>query len=197
MIPEKIKNWGRRIVDPITNALIAMKFTPNIVTMIGLMLSLIAGVFYALGHFKIGAIMLIIGGIADTFDGQIARKTGHVTRFGAFFDSTVDRFNEFFVLLGLMYFYMSGGHSHIFAYAAASAIFFSVMVSYVRARAEGLGGTVKRGIMTRVERVLFIIVISFLPLKIFNYMLILFLLLTFITVIERIIRIKKNIKEVD
>lgn len=197
MIPEKLKNLGRRIVDPITNALIAMKFTPNIVTLIGFMLSLIAGVFYALGHFVIGAVVLIAAGISDTFDGQIARKTGNVTKFGAFFDSTVDRFNEFFVLLGIMYFYIANNHPHIFAYAAACSIFFSLMVSYVRARAEGLGGTVKRGIMTRVERVLFIIVISFLPLKIFNYMLILFLLLTAVTVIERIIRIKKNIKEVN
>lgn len=197
MIPEKLKNLGRKIIDPITNALIAMKFTPNIVTLIGLMLSLIAGVFYALGHFVIGAVVLIAAGISDTFDGQIARKTGSVTKFGAFFDSTVDRFNEFFVLLGIMYFYISNNHPHVFAYAAAGSIFFSLMVSYVRARAEGLGGTVKRGIMTRVERVLFIIVISFLPLKIFNYMLILFLLLTAVTVIERIIRIKKNIKEVN
>ena len=196
MIPEFMKNLVRRIIDPITNAFISMKITPNVMTLFGMLLSMISGLFYALGHFVIASIVLIIAGISDTFDGQIARKTGNVTKFGAFFDSTVDRFNEFFVLLGIVYFYISNGFNPMYAYIVVGSIFCSLMISYVRARGEGLGAYINRGLMTRVERVLFIIIISFLPLKIFNYMIILFLLLNLVTVIERIIRIKKNMKEV-
>ena len=192
MIPDALKNLGRRIVDPITNAFIAMKVTANVMTFIGLMLSIISGLFYALGHFIFGSIVLIIAGISDTFDGQIARKTNTVSKFGAFFDSTIDRFNEFAVLTGIMYFYLSNNYSIIYVFAVLFAIMFSIMISYIRARAEGLGINIKRGLMTRVERVLFIIIISFLPLKIFNYMILLFVLLNFITVIERMIRVKKH-----
>ncbi len=192
MIPDALKNLGRRIVDPITNAFIAMKITANTMTFIGLMLSIISGLFYALGYFIFGSIVLIIAGISDTFDGQIARKTNTVSKFGAFFDSTIDRFNEFAVLAGIMYFYLNNNFDIIYVFAILFAIMFSIMISYIRARAEGLGINIKRGLMTRVERVLFIIIISFLPLKIFNYMILLFVLLNFITVIERMIRVKKH-----
>lgn len=190
MVPDSIKNLVRRILDPITNALISMKITPNVMTIFGLILTAISGLFYGIGYFKLGAIILIFAGISDTFDGQIARKTNSVSDFGAFLDSSTDRFNEFFVFAGLMFFYI-GQDMDFLAYMAGLAIFFSIMVSYVRARAEGLGYKLTRGLMTRVERVVYIIAASFFPLKIFNYMLILFTLLTFITVIERIIRTKR------
>ncbi len=197
MIPDIIKNGVRRILDPITNALIAMKFTPNIVTFIGMLISLFAGVLYGLGHFKLGATTLIFAGICDTFDGQIARKTNTVSKFGAFFDSTLDRFNEFFVLAGIGYFYLHNNFSWLYVYASVLAIFFSIMISYTRARAEGLGISIKRGIMTRVERVLYIIIISYLPLKFFNYMILLFVILILVTIIERMILVNNKVKEVN
>ncbi len=190
MVPDAFKNAVRRMLDPITDALIAMKITPNVMTLFGMILTFISGLFYGIGYFRLGAVILIFAGISDTFDGQIARKTNSVSHFGAFFDSTTDRFNEFFVLAGIGFYYL-GQDMHFLAYMAVLAAFFSIMVSYVRARAEGLGYKLTRGLMTRVERVVFIIAASFFPLKIFNYMLILFTLLTFITVIERIIRTKR------
>ncbi|MDY6787924.1 MAG: CDP-alcohol phosphatidyltransferase family protein [candidate division WOR-3 bacterium] len=190
MIPLRIKNAGRALLSPIVDLLIKMRITPNIITSIGIIISLGAGVLYGTGYFKLGAAVLIIGSVFDTFDGMIARKTNSVTSFGAFYDSVSDRFNEFFTLGGIAYFYLHSGITGIYLYCIFASLFFSIMVSYVRARGEGAGARVTKGLMTRVERVIYIIIISLLPLKYFNYMIILFTILTFITVFERIIRIK-------
>ena len=193
MFNDKIKNLFRRIVQPIVNFFIKLKIHPNALTLAGFFIACISGYFYAKGHFFLGLLFLILSGINDTFDGMVARQTNKVTLFGAFFDSNIDRFNEFAVLFGIGYFFNTWG-MYLYSYLTFAAIFFSVMISYARARAEGLQIKCSEGLMGRVERVVFIIIASFFPLNIFKYMIILYTVLTFITVIQRIVIVKFVLK---
>jgi len=158
------------------------------------LISLFAGILYAKGFFVYGGLVLLFGSLYDTFDGMVARKTNKVSDFGAFLDSTLDRFNEFFVLTGILIFFYKKG-MEIYSLVTIFAIFSSIMVSYTRARAEGLGIECKKGFMGRVERMVFLIIISFLPLNIYKFMVLLFTFLTFITVIQRILIVKAGIKK--
>ncbi|MGE3063073.1 MAG: CDP-alcohol phosphatidyltransferase family protein [bacterium] len=189
MFNDRIKNGFRRIVQPLVSFFIKMKIDPNMLTLSGFLIACISGYFYSQGQFILGLIVLVLSGINDTFDGMVARQTNKVTLFGAFFDSTIDRFNEFAVLFGIGYFFNTWG-MYLFSYLTFASIFFSVMISYTRARAEGLNIKCSEGLMGRVERVVFLIVASFFPLNIFKYMIILYTVLTFITVIQRMVIVK-------
>jgi CDP-diacylglycerol--glycerol-3-phosphate 3-phosphatidyltransferase len=189
MLSDRIKNFFRKIVQPIVTMLIKFKIHPNAITLFGFLIACVSGFFYSRGEFILGLVFLILSGINDTFDGMVARQTNKVTVFGAFFDSNIDRFNEFAVLFGIGYFFNTWG-MYSYAYLTFASIFFSIMISYARARAEGLQVKCSGGLMGRVERVVFLIIVSFFPLNIFKYMIILYTVLTFITVIQRIVIVK-------
>lgn len=192
LINDRIKNL-RRVFDPFIDILIKLKVTPNMLTLFGFLLAIAAGFLYSKGYFIAGALLLVASGINDTFDGQLARRANLVSKFGAFFDSTTDRLNESAVLIGIAYYFMYLW-DYTFALLTIAFLVFSMMVSYTRARAEGLDIDCKKGIMGRVERVLLLIAASFFPLNIFKYMLILLTILTMATVIQRIMIVKFAIK---
>ncbi|HAF08417.1 MAG: CDP-alcohol phosphatidyltransferase [candidate division TA06 bacterium 32_111] len=194
MVNDRIKNLFRSFFSPIVNIFILLKIHPNFLTITGSLISLCAGLLYTKGFFVYGGLVLLFGSLYDTFDGMVARKTNKVSDFGAFLDSTLDRFNEFFVLTGISIFFYRN-KMEIYSLITIFAIFSSIMVSYTRARAEGLGIECKKGLMGRVERMIFLIVISFLPLNIYKFMIILFTFLTFITVVQRILIVKTGIKK--
>lgn len=128
--------------------------TPNMISVAGFGGNVAAGVLAAGGHFFWAGVVMLISSALDLLDGALARKTGAVTPFGAVFDSVLDRLSEAAVLAGLLFHYAAiGGHNEevVLCYAA---IVGSIMVSYVRARAEGLGLTMREGLFTRAERVL-------------------------------------------
>jgi len=176
-------------VQPPVNFFIKCRIHPNALTLAGFAIACVSGWFYSQGQFILGLVFLILSGINDTFDGMVARQTNRVTVFGAFFDSNIDRFNEFVVLFGIGYFFNTWG-MYLYSYLAFASIFFSVMISYARARAEGLGVKCSEGLMGRVERVVFLIIASFFPLNIFKYMIILYTVLVFATVLQRILIVK-------
>jgi len=151
IVPHKIST---RITDPIVSPLAAAGVTPNMISVAGFGGNVAAGALAAGGHFLwAGAVMLIFSAL-DLLDGALARKTGTVTKFGAVFDSVLDRVSEAAVLGGLLFHYTeAGGHTQeiVLCYAA---IVGSIMVSYVRARAEGIGLTLRDGLFTRAERVI-------------------------------------------
>jgi len=130
---------------------------PNTITTIGTGLVLISAVVYASGHIRIGGLLLLLSGVADTLDGQVARGGAMVTRFGAFYDSTIDRVGDGATFIGIGAFLLTAPDV---AYRTPAvilcmiAILGSVLVSYARARAEGLGIDCKVGIAQRAERVL-------------------------------------------
>ena len=140
------------IVDAIARVLVKLGFSPSGLTVIGVLLAAVAAGLIAQGMLAAGGIMVLIAGVFDMFDGAVARMTDRATKFGAFFDSVMDRVSEAVVLLGLLWFYVEDGEQ-LGAMLVYVAIVGSTMVSYARARAEGLGIECKGGLMQRPERV--------------------------------------------
>lgn len=152
-----IQQRARRIAEYVVRPLAALGLTPNMATLIGLLLNGVAAAILASGSLRFGGLALLIAGLFDMVDGALARVTNKKTTFGAFFDSTIDRYSEGLTLLGVIIFALrqppTPTHTWEVALAYVAALG-SVMVSYTRARAEGLGLTLKTGLMARPERVL-------------------------------------------
>jgi CDP-diacylglycerol--glycerol-3-phosphate 3-phosphatidyltransferase len=161
-----------RVVGPVGDFFARVGVHPNVLSFIGLTLSAGAGLLYSQGRFFWAAWVVLFAGICDTLDGHIARQTNKNNPFGAFFDSTLDRYSDMFVFVGLAYFYAGGdSFSSIETHGQSSpltviiivlAIAGSFMVSYTRARAEGLGVQCKAGMMQRPERLTLLIIGSLL-----------------------------------
>lgn len=147
---ETTKRHGRRLLGPLVNALVSKRVSPTTVTLLGLPLSVGAGYFFATGRFVLGGVLAALVGLCDTLDGELSRRTGTASPLGAFIDSTVDRLSESLVLVGLYWYYRDSW----FGLLAIVALVFSFMVSYVRARAEGVGRECKVGLFERPVRVL-------------------------------------------
>jgi CDP-diacylglycerol--glycerol-3-phosphate 3-phosphatidyltransferase len=173
-------------VKPVAAFLNRVGLTPNMVTLIGLFGQVIAAVFCALGYMTWGGIILVISAPLDFLDGTLARLRGTPTKFGAFFDSVTDRYAELAILGGIFFYYAQ--HLDWIAcgvvYLAAAG---SLMVPYVRARAEGVGYEAKIGILSRVERYLVLV-----PLLIFNqpfWAMVILAIFTNITALQRIFHV--------
>ena len=145
----------RRITDPIVFLLAKAHVTPNALTLLGVLGSAGAAVLLARGQFLAGGIVVLAAGALDVLDGALARATGQVTRFGAVFDSVMDRVSEAAVLFGLLYYYTDRGarEESLLIFAALAG---SMLVSYIRARGEILGIPIREGLFTRAERVIVI-----------------------------------------
>jgi CDP-diacylglycerol--glycerol-3-phosphate 3-phosphatidyltransferase len=140
------------IIDAIARVLVKLGFSPNGLTVVGVLIAGIAGALIAGGMLAVGGAVILFAGVFDMFDGAVARLTSRVTKFGALFDSVMDRISEAVVLLGLLAFYLDNG-SVLGAFLVYVSIVGSIMVSYVRARAEGLGIECTSGLMQRPERI--------------------------------------------
>ena len=155
------------IINPFINLLIKIGITPNMITFLGLILNVLASVVLIYGaengdrmdHSYIGwaGLIILLGGLMDMVDGRLARVGNMSSDYGALFDSVLDRYSEMLMFLGICYYLVSYDYflSSIFAFIAMIG---SVMVSYTRARAEGLGVSASVGIMQRPERVLLIVI---------------------------------------
>lgn len=143
---------GRAFTDPIVRLMAAARIHPNMLTILGLFLNVLTGWLLATGHLLAGGLLVLFSGWFDMLDGALARLTHKTTRFGALLDSAVDRVSEAAVFLGLIIFYADRGDTFEIALAYA-AIIGSLMVSYARARAEGLGLKGEVGIFARPERI--------------------------------------------
>lgn len=156
MFGPALQQRARRLAEYVVRPLAAMGLTPNMATLIGLLLNGMAAAILASGQLQWGGLALLIAGLFDMVDGALARVTNRKTTFGAFFDSTIDRYSEGLTLLGVIVFALRQppSQTHIWEVALAYvAALGSVMVSYTRARAEGLGLSLKSGLMARPERV--------------------------------------------
>ncbi|MCS7249349.1 MAG: CDP-alcohol phosphatidyltransferase family protein [candidate division WOR-3 bacterium] len=160
-----------------------LKVSPTLITLSGLFFSLFAGYFYFRGNFFIAGIFLIFIALADTLDGEIARKREKVSKKGAFLDSVIDRLTEFFIFLGIFLYYQKSEVA-ILPFLTFATSFF---VSYARARAEGVGIECKVGIFERPIRMLFLIIGSFILKKYFNYLLIILIIGNLSTFLQRIL----------
>jgi len=153
LIRDGIKRGFLGMLRPIANLLVRMRVRPDTITVAGLILNLGAAYGFAMGRFRTAAILVLLAGSCDMLDGLVARTAGNGTRFGAFLDSTIDRYSEIFLWFGIAVYCFRES-----LWVTSAALYFalagSLMVSYVRARAEGLGEECKVGFMQRPERIL-------------------------------------------
>ena len=151
-----------KIINPVVHGMIKVGITPNFITTTGLVLNIVAAVVFVYANFAGADRMLtcvgwaggivLFAGLFDMMDGRVARVGNLSSTFGALYDSVLDRYSELFTLFGILYFLLLQGYFWG-SIIAGVAIIGSLMVSYVRARAEGLGLECKVGLMQRPERV--------------------------------------------
>ncbi len=185
ILPDWLRNGFLKIMQPIIDVFIKAEVNPNTFTTIGFIVSLFSAYFFAVGSIRAGGALLLIAGIFDIMDGRVARATGQVTKFGALYDSTLDRYSEVIVFFGIIYYFVGADHM-VASVMAAIALGGSIMVSYVRARAEGLGFSCKVGIMQRPERVVTLGITALIHLYVFIAGVIFVAIFANITAIQRI-----------
>jgi CDP-diacylglycerol--glycerol-3-phosphate 3-phosphatidyltransferase len=172
-LKERLRQLAHAALDPMVALLARTGARPDQVTVLGTLLGVAAGLAFFEGRSRLAAGLLLLSGLCDVLDGQLARRAGPESRFGAFFDSTLDRLAEAAVLVGIMGFYLRNLLALVFessealaqmakgldpvawavmAFTAMLALVASFMVSYTRARAEGLGIACKVGWFERPER---------------------------------------------
>jgi len=144
------------LLERVVTGLTATGITPNMFTFLGLAVNVGAAVFFGRGQFRLAAAALFLAGFLDMADGQVARRAGRVTAFGGFYDSTLDRYSDLALYMGLVVYYTVEG-STFYVVLAAIAMASSFMVSYTRARAESLIPSCKVGFMERPERLVLLI----------------------------------------
>jgi phosphatidylglycerophosphate synthase len=157
MISDAIGAGSKRIIDAIVRALARSRINPNALTFFGLLMNIGCGVLYGYGKFFEAGVLLILAALVDMLDGRVARLRGRVTRFGAFFDSVLDRYSDIVVYVGIMIFYSQEGATLLVALTGL-ALVGSVLVSYSRARAESLNIACKVGFLERPERLVLLII---------------------------------------
>jgi CDP-diacylglycerol--glycerol-3-phosphate 3-phosphatidyltransferase len=162
MISDVIGAGAKRIIDAMVRGLARSRINPNVLTFMGLLMNIGCGVLFGYGMFFKAGLLMILANIFDMFDGQVARLRGRVTRFGAFFDSVIDRYSDVIVFVGIMVFYARNTerHSTLLVALTGLALVGSVMISYSRARAESLDIACKVGFLERPERVVLLIIAS-------------------------------------
>ena len=148
---------GSWILGSIVNLLAALRVKPNILTLIGLFINIFAAVLFANGMFTWAGLVVLFAGIFDMVDGEVARRTGHVTRFGAFFDSVIDRYSDMILFFGLVVWYAKLDRI-FYAGLVVLSLIGSIMTSYTRARAESLIPACKVGFLERPERIVLLII---------------------------------------
>ncbi len=155
VLPHSIQQWFINLIDPFIELIVKLQVHPNHFTVLGLFISFIGALFYAKHDIRLGGMFILLGGLCDIIDGKVARKTGLSSNFGALLDSSLDRYAEVFMFLGTAIYFVEINHAptSIMVFLALGG---SMMVSYVRARAEGLGYECKVGIMQRPERIVYV-----------------------------------------
>jgi len=144
-----------RVIAPVADLLVRYRVSPNTITTVGTLCTMLAGGIFASGHIRTAGWFMGLTALFDVLDGMVARRTGRSTTFGAFYDSTLDRVADGFVLGGLAVFYgINADHqSHVMLAVTIAALIGTFLTSYTRARAESLGLDAKVGIVQRPERV--------------------------------------------
>ncbi len=177
------------VLDPIAAFLLKIGLTPNALTLIGLLGNTVGAVFLARGNMLVGGVIILFMVPLDALDGTMARLLGEPSTFGAFVDSVTDRYTELITYLGLLIYYLQAGDwiGSGLVYLAAAG---SILVSYVRARAEALDYDAKVGIMTRLER--YVVLIPSLVLNFPKFGVGIIAVLANITAIHRIAHVRRQ-----
>lgn len=160
MFGASLGRGAKRIIDHIVRWLAFGGVNPNILTVVGVTINVGCGVLFGMGEFFFAGIVLIVANLFDMLDGNVARLTGRVTRFGGFLDSSLDRLSDMVSFLGIIVFYASNTpeHSLLNVIVAGVGMIGSVMVSYTTARSESIGIKANVGFLQRPERIVLLVI---------------------------------------
>jgi CDP-diacylglycerol--glycerol-3-phosphate 3-phosphatidyltransferase len=187
-----IKDYFRGLLDPLVSLISYMGISPVAITVVGVLISLFGAFMVANGRLLGGAVALLLSGLCDTMDGSLARKGDKETLFGAFLDSTVDRVSELAYFGALVFYYMGKTPvNKFYVLLVLISLSGSLLTSYARARAEGLGVDCEVGVLERPERIVLLLVglvFGGFPLV---AILVILALLTVFTFIQRVIHVGK------
>ncbi|MCH2694562.1 MAG: CDP-alcohol phosphatidyltransferase family protein [Acidobacteriia bacterium] len=145
------------ILDTLVKGISKLGVGPNLLTFFGFLITILSAFYLAQGNFFYAGIVIIFSGIFDMLDGRLARITNNVTRFGAFFDSVLDRYSDMILFLALMIYYIKN-QQMIYVLLSGIVMIGAIMTSYTRARAESLVPTCKVGFLERPERLVLLII---------------------------------------
>lgn len=158
IVSDRIKEAGRALLAPVVRLAVWLRLTPNEVTIAGFVVVLAAAALVAVGQLLLGAGLLVAGSLLDAVDGALARATGGTSAFGSFLDSTLDRAAEAILYGGIVAYYLRVSADPIGpVLLALAALAGSFMVSYTRAKAEGIGLSASVGLAPRTERMVLIV----------------------------------------
>lgn len=158
MISERIGTWVRHYMLHVGSWFAKLGVTPNMATLIGLGLNILVAVILGFGHPIIAGVLLLFASAFDMVDGSIARATNTVSKFGSFFDSTIDRYSEIVVYIGLLVWLNTTPDDHLGSLLTLVTATGALMISYARARAEAIGYKASVGLVARPERVILLAV---------------------------------------
>lgn len=156
MLQKLEERWLPILMAPFAGLIGRMGISPNSLTLFGFFLTVCVGYVLSLGYLQIGGVLVLLATIFDALDGTLARMSGQTTRFGAFLDSTLDRFAEAAMYGGLLLYYV-GQNASLEIVLIYGTIVGSLMVSYTRSRAEGIGVPLTQGLLGRTERILLLV----------------------------------------
>lgn len=198
MLTEFARKNAKQLLDAVAGFFHRIGLTPNMLTVIGFFLVCIIAVVIALGYEALGAVLLIVGAGFDATDGSLARMTNRVTKFGGFLDSSLDRYADGVLMLALVWRGIELNDRWVIVLAVL-ALIGAFLVSYTRARAEGIGLTLKEGFFTRLERMIVLVLGLFSTLFIGAWGLVIALailaLLSNITAVQRILITRQKLGE--
>lgn len=180
------------VLDPVGAFFNRLGIMPNTMTIIGLVGNILGAIMVSQGELTLGGILILVMGPVDALDGTMARLRGMAGEFGALVDSVTDRYSELVIFAGLLYYYVSQDNelAALVVFAAAAG---SVLVSYIRARAQSIGYDTKVGILTRVERYLVLA-----PSLVFNIPMVglwIIAILANVTALQRIVDVRRQVRE--
>jgi CDP-diacylglycerol--glycerol-3-phosphate 3-phosphatidyltransferase len=162
VLDQKIRVYWDKAMKPVGRSIGRTGISPNAITFLGIVVQGVAAYFITEGRLAVAGIVTIVAGLLDTFDGAVAKALGRTSKFGALLDSTTDRLADALLFGALVWLYgvspdVPGRRSLLVAGLALATLVFSFLVSYVKARAEGLGYDAKVGIAERAERLIIIV----------------------------------------
>lgn len=185
LIPQSLQEGFIGTLSPLVRLLSKWKLSPNSFTVAGVVITAFGAAAFGMGYIRPAGLLILAGGVCDTIDGMIARRCGKASRFGALLDSSVDRYAEFFMFVGIAVYFIQLADYGTSA-GAVLALCGSFMVSYTRARAESLGFDARTGIMQRPERILLIGLGALIHITVFKLAIWLIALLANWTALQRI-----------
>jgi CDP-diacylglycerol--glycerol-3-phosphate 3-phosphatidyltransferase len=186
LIPLSIKTKARNVLAPLAAGFAASRISPNLITALSLVPAIVAGFLLARGMVRLGGVFLGISGLFDTMDGLVAKLAGRQTRFGALLDSTIDRYVEIAIFIGLGVLF----RDTVSLYGVMLALGGSLMVSYVKARAEGLGASCEVGMLQRPERFVILLLGALLGVTYLEWAIWIIAVLANLTALQRLLKMR-------